>query len=151
MRSITGGIQQPSRWERRSLRGKRHDERGRPLRRLSNLDVPTVRFDGPAAEVETEPHVGGGALAAAREFLEDAPAIGGRNARAGIRDRDLDGLAAVHVDADAPVARCVTERVVENVLDDAQEQVAIGVMICTGGDTPAADKGRAFTKRTDPW
>jgi 4-hydroxy-2-oxoheptanedioate aldolase len=24
-------------------------------------------------------------------------------------------------------------------------------MICTGGDTPAADKGRAFTKRTDPW
>lgn len=26
-----------------------------------------------------------------------------------------------------------------------------GVMICTGGDTPAADKGRAFTKRTDPW
>ena len=26
-----------------------------------------------------------------------------------------------------------------------------GAMICTGGDTPAADKGRAFTKRTDPW
>lgn len=26
-----------------------------------------------------------------------------------------------------------------------------GVMICTGGDTPAADKGRAFSKRTDPW
>jgi hypothetical protein len=24
-------------------------------------------------------------------------------------------------------------------------------MICTGGDTPAADKGRAFTRRTDPW
>jgi hypothetical protein len=24
-------------------------------------------------------------------------------------------------------------------------------MICTGGDSPAADKGRAFTKRTDPW
>jgi 4-hydroxy-2-oxoheptanedioate aldolase len=26
-----------------------------------------------------------------------------------------------------------------------------GIMICTGGDTPAADKGRAFSKRTDPW
>jgi 4-hydroxy-2-oxoheptanedioate aldolase len=30
-------------------------------------------------------------------------------------------------------------------------QLEEGVMICTGGDTPAADKGRAFTKRTDPW
>lgn len=33
-----------------------------------------------------------------------------------------------------------------NVIDQLKE----GVMICTGGDTPAADKGRAFTKRTDP-
>jgi len=31
------------------------------------------------------------------------------------------------------------------------DQLKDGVMICTGGDTPAADKGRAFTKRTDPW
>jgi 4-hydroxy-2-oxoheptanedioate aldolase len=29
------------------------------------------------------------------------------------------------------------------------EQIKDGVMICTGGDSPAADKGRAFTKRTD--
>ena len=28
------------------------------------------------------------------------------------------------------------------------DQLKEGVMICTGGDTPAADKGRAFTKRT---
>ena len=34
-----------------------------------------------------------------------------------------------------------------NVID----QIKDGAMICTGGDTPAADKGRAFTKRTDPW
>ncbi len=34
-----------------------------------------------------------------------------------------------------------------NVIDQIKE----GVMICTGGDSPAADKGRAFTKRTDPW
>jgi hypothetical protein len=34
-----------------------------------------------------------------------------------------------------------------NVID----QIKDGTMICTGGDTPAADKGRAFTKRTDPW
>jgi 4-hydroxy-2-oxoheptanedioate aldolase len=33
-----------------------------------------------------------------------------------------------------------------NVIDQLKD----GVMICTGGDTPAADKGRAFTKRTDP-
>jgi 4-hydroxy-2-oxoheptanedioate aldolase len=31
------------------------------------------------------------------------------------------------------------------------DQLKDGVMICTGGDSPAADKGRAFTKRTDPW
>lgn len=34
-----------------------------------------------------------------------------------------------------------------NVLDMLKE----GVMICTGGDTPAADKGRAFSKRQGPW
>jgi 4-hydroxy-2-oxoheptanedioate aldolase len=31
------------------------------------------------------------------------------------------------------------------------DQLKDGVMICTGGDSPAADKGRAYTKRTDPW
>jgi 4-hydroxy-2-oxoheptanedioate aldolase len=31
------------------------------------------------------------------------------------------------------------------------DQLKDGVMICTGGDSPAADKGRAFSKRTDPW
>jgi 4-hydroxy-2-oxoheptanedioate aldolase len=35
--------------------------------------------------------------------------------------------------------------------DNVIEQLKDGVMICTGGDSPAADKGRAFTKRTDPW
>jgi len=34
-----------------------------------------------------------------------------------------------------------------NVID----QIKDGVMICTGGDSPAADKGRAYTKRTDPF
>jgi 4-hydroxy-2-oxoheptanedioate aldolase len=34
-----------------------------------------------------------------------------------------------------------------NVIDQLKD----GVMICTGGDSPAADRGRAFTKRTDPW
>ena len=32
--------------------------------------------------------------------------------------------------------------------DDVIKQLKDGTMICTGGDTPAADKGRAFTKRT---
>jgi 4-hydroxy-2-oxoheptanedioate aldolase len=31
------------------------------------------------------------------------------------------------------------------------EQLKDGVMICTGGDTPAADIGRKFTNRTDPF
>ncbi|RAK60394.1 hypothetical protein DJ021_11545 [Phenylobacterium hankyongense] len=31
------------------------------------------------------------------------------------------------------------------------DQIKDGTMICTGGDTPAADKGRAFTKRQQPW
>jgi 4-hydroxy-2-oxoheptanedioate aldolase len=34
-----------------------------------------------------------------------------------------------------------------NVIDQLKD----GVMICTGGDSPAADKGRAFTKRSDPF
>jgi hypothetical protein len=40
-----------------------------------------------------------------------------------------------------------TGKRVNRVIDLLKE----GVMICTGGDTPAADKGRAFTKRIDPW
>lgn len=35
--------------------------------------------------------------------------------------------------------------------NNVEQQLRDGVMICTGGDSPAADKGRAFTKRTDPW
>ncbi len=35
----------------------------------------------------------------------------------------------------------------QNVIDMLKE----GVMICTGGETPAADKGRQFTKRQGPW
>jgi 4-hydroxy-2-oxoheptanedioate aldolase len=31
------------------------------------------------------------------------------------------------------------------------EQLKDGVMICTGGDSPAADIGRKFTNRTDPF
>jgi 4-hydroxy-2-oxoheptanedioate aldolase len=31
------------------------------------------------------------------------------------------------------------------------EQLKDGVMICTGGDTPAADIGRKFTNRSEPW
>ena len=31
------------------------------------------------------------------------------------------------------------------------QQIQDGTMICTGGDSPAADRGRAYTKRTAPW
>ena len=32
--------------------------------------------------------------------------------------------------------------------EDVIDQLKDGTMICTGGDTPAADKGRAYTKRS---
>ena len=35
----------------------------------------------------------------------------------------------------------------QNVIDMLKE----GVMICTGGDSPAADKGRHFSKRQGIW
>lgn len=35
--------------------------------------------------------------------------------------------------------------------DDVINQIKDGTMICTGGDSPAADKGRAYTKRKTPW
>ncbi len=35
--------------------------------------------------------------------------------------------------------------------NNVEQQLRDGVMICTGGDGPGADKGRAFTNRTDPW
>ena len=38
----------------------------------------------------------------------------------------------------------------DRALADVIDQLKDGVMICTGGDSPAADKGRAYTKRTDP-
>jgi len=31
------------------------------------------------------------------------------------------------------------------------DMIKDGTMICTGGDSPAADIGRKFTKRTDPF
>jgi hypothetical protein len=31
------------------------------------------------------------------------------------------------------------------------DQIKDGTMICTGGDSPAADIGRKYTNRTDPW
>jgi len=34
---------------------------------------------------------------------------------------------------------------------NVEQQIRDGTMICTGGDSPGADKGRAFTKRTTPW
>jgi len=34
---------------------------------------------------------------------------------------------------------------------DVVDMIKEGVMICTGGDTPAAEKGRQFSKRQGPW
>jgi len=64
--------------------------------------------------------------------------------------------------ADAPSMKLVRARVLAATKDanikflnacneaDVIDQLKEGTMICTGGDTPAAVKGRAYTKRTDP-
>ena len=59
---------------------------------------------------------------------------------AAVRRRVLDATKAAGVKF---LNACTEDTVIEQLKD--------GAMICTGGDTPAADKGRAFTKRTDPW
>jgi 4-hydroxy-2-oxoheptanedioate aldolase len=59
---------------------------------------------------------------------------------AAVRRRVLDATKAAGI-------RFLNACTEANVID----QIKDGAMICTGGDTAAADKGRAFTKRTDPW
>jgi 4-hydroxy-2-oxoheptanedioate aldolase len=61
-------------------------------------------------------------------------------AMAAVRRRVLDATKAAGI----KFLNACTEA---NVID----QIKDGTMICTGGDTPAADKGRAFTKRAGPW
>jgi 4-hydroxy-2-oxoheptanedioate aldolase len=59
---------------------------------------------------------------------------------AAVRRRVLDATRAAGI----KFLNACTE---ENVID----QIKDGTMICTGGDSPVADKGRSYTKRTDPW
>ncbi|MGD9904915.1 MAG: hypothetical protein AB7U83_15730 [Vicinamibacterales bacterium] len=59
---------------------------------------------------------------------------------AAVRRRVLDATKAAGI-------RFLNACTEANVVD----QIKDGVMICTGGDTAAADKGRAFTKRAGPW
>ncbi len=61
-------------------------------------------------------------------------------AMAAVRRRVLDATKAAGI-------RFLNSCNEANVID----QIKDGTMICTGGDTPAADKGRAFTKRAGPW
>jgi 4-hydroxy-2-oxoheptanedioate aldolase len=65
---------------------------------------------------------------------ETAPAM------AAVRRRVLDATKAAGIKF---LNACTEKTVVEQIKD--------GAMICTGGDTAAADVGRAFTRRTDPW
>lgn len=77
-------------------------------------------------------------------YLHGLPGAGGRGesdpAMQQVRKRVLDASKAAGV----KFLNACNENNVE-------AQLREGVMICTGGDSPAADKGRAFTKRTDPW
>ena len=78
-------------------------------------------------------------------FLVGNPATsGGRGDMApnmvAVRKRILDATKAANIKF---LNACNEDNVIEQIKD--------GTMICTGGDSPAADKGRAFTKRTDPY
>jgi 4-hydroxy-2-oxoheptanedioate aldolase len=77
-------------------------------------------------------------------YLVGTPAAGGRGDTqpnmVAVRRRVLDATKAVGI-------RFLNACNEANVIDQLKD----GVMICTGGDSPAADKGRAFTKRTDPF
>jgi len=64
----------------------------------------------------------------------------GHPAMAAVRRRVLEATKAAGIKF---LNACTEANVIEQIQD--------GTMICTGGDTPAADKGRAFTKRTGPW
>jgi 4-hydroxy-2-oxoheptanedioate aldolase len=76
-------------------------------------------------------------------YLVGSPVAGGRGDMqpnmVAVRKRVLDATKAVGIKF---LNACNEANVIEQLKD--------GVMICTGGDSPAADKGRAFTKRTDP-
>jgi len=77
-------------------------------------------------------------------YLVGAPSAGGRGDlqpnMVAVRKRVLDATKAAGI-------RFLNACNEANVIDQLKD----GVMICTGGDSPAADKGRAYTKRTDPW
>jgi 4-hydroxy-2-oxoheptanedioate aldolase len=76
-------------------------------------------------------------------YLVGSPAASGRGDLApnmvAVRKRVLDATKTVGIKF---LNACNEANVIDQLKD--------GVMICTGGDSPAADKGRAFTKRTDP-
>jgi 4-hydroxy-2-oxoheptanedioate aldolase len=77
-------------------------------------------------------------------YLVGGPGAGGRGDMqpnmVAVRKRVLDATKAAGI----KFLNACNER---NVIDQLKD----GVMICTGGDSPAADKGRAYTKRTDPF
>jgi 4-hydroxy-2-oxoheptanedioate aldolase len=77
-------------------------------------------------------------------YLVGSPVAGGRGDMqpnmVAVRKRVLDATKAVGIKF---LNACNEANVIDQLKD--------GVMICTGGDSPAADKGRAFTKRTDPY
>ncbi|HMH64057.1 MAG TPA: hypothetical protein VK515_00630 [Rhizomicrobium sp.] len=110
-----------------------------------------VKIENPRADanVESTVHVPGIAFAEWGPgdhgfYLVGSPAAGGRGDltpnMVAVRKRVLDATKAVGIKF---LNACNEANVIDQLKD--------GVMICTGGDSPAADKGRAYTKRTDPF
>ncbi len=106
-----------------------------------------VKIENPRADANVESTVRVPGLAFAEWgpgdhgfYLVGGPGSGGASQpnMVAVRKRVLDATKAVGL----KFLNACNE---DNVIDQLKE----GVMICTGGDSPAADKGRAFTKRSD--
>ena len=73
--------------------------------------------------------------------------------------RFVHGIEGMRLAGVVEIDRALAERTVAEfggqVFASVEEMAASagidGVMICTGGDSPAADIGRKFTNRTDPF
>src|SRR6185312_14249561 len=122
-------------------------EHRRQLGRLVDPHAPAVRLGGEPAEVEPEPEVHAPLpFAGLRELVEDARARLGRNGGAAVADAEAHriAVAAPPAHGDAAARRRVAEGVVEDVLDDARDELAIGVQLDAGIDFAVdADAARA--------
>jgi 4-hydroxy-2-oxoheptanedioate aldolase len=97
----------------------------------------------------------GAAAAAGRGAPAAAPAAAGRGApaagRGGGGGQDTPAMLAVRTRVLNATKAAGIRFLNACGANNVEQQLRDGVMICTGGDSPAADIGRKFSGRTDPW